>query len=634
MKWIFKAVVILLIFIFSAMAAEKPGLYMPLNLQKAYKNGTRSYDGEPGSAYWQNYSQYKIKVKLEPSTRILTGSETIVYHNESPDTLRRLVIRLYQDIFKKGNLRDWQVSSEDLHDGVQISKLLVDDKPVELKGKTTPVRRSGTNLFLKLEDSLPPGQSIELKFDWQVRLPHKSNIRMGTYDSTSFHVAYWYPQMAVYDDIQGWDSYNYSGLQEFYNDFSDYEVEITVPRGFVVWATGRLQNIDRVLEPEYKKRYQKALTSGEIVRVITETDLQKGEITKPNEWNTWKYAAQGVPDFAFSTSDHYLWDLTSAVADSQTGRRVLIGAAYKSKSKDFYEVAEIAKKAILYFSTVMPGVPFPYPSLTVFNGQGGMEFPMMVNDGSSGELWGTIHVTSHEIAHTYFPFMMGINEQKYAWMDEGWATMLPFAFQQKEAPGYDPIKRTSDRYLNVAGTEFDIPMIVPTVVYGSHSRSSYRNASYNRSGIAYYLLKEMLGEKEFLKALQTYMERWRGKHPIPYDFFFTFNNATGEDLNWFWKPWFFDFGYPDLALKLKEKNGKNLLVEVQKKGLLPVPVYLKVVSADSSERVIQKSMRVWRDGKQAITIPVKADKKVLRIELGNAHIPDVKPDDNILKIGE
>ena len=290
----------------------------------------------------------------------------------------------------------------------------------------------------------------------------------------------------------------------------------------------------------------------------------------------------------------------------------------------------IARASIRYFSSELPGVAFPYPRLTVFNGGGGMEFPMMVNDGSSNRRSGTVHVTSHEIAHSYFPFYMGTNERKYAWMDEGWATMLPDVIQNRLAPDYDPINRTMKRFTEVSGTELDIPMIVPSIVYGSNVyRPSYRNAAYSRPGAAYLMLQNVLGEKRFAKALQEYIRRWHHKHPIPYDFFFTFDDVTGQDLSWFWKPWFFEFGYPDLGLKeiRGTKTGTDIIIE--KIGLLPVPIHLEMETEDGETLTVDKSAAVWKDGRTEFGLHLDLVKKLKRVRLGSSHIPDVNPENNL-----
>jgi aminopeptidase N len=275
----------------------------------------------------------------------------------------------------------------------------------------------------------------------------------------------------------------------------------------------------------------------------------------------------------------------------------------------------------------MPGIPYPYPELTVFNGRGGMESPMMVNDGSSGSRAGTVGVTSHEIAHTYFPFYMGTNERKYAWMDEGWAVMLPFEFQSRSVEGNDPLKRNVMTYSAVAGREIEMPLMVLSVFLQGNS---YRIASYSRSGVAYYMLRQTLGDELFKKALHTYMKRWAGKHPLPYDFFFSFNDATGEDLSWFWKPWFYEFGYPDLAINNVKVDGDVVTVTVIKKGIIPVPVSVSAFANDEDkpEAVISETASVWADGKTSVTLKLKTKKPITKIVLGDDYIPDSDKSNN------
>jgi hypothetical protein len=595
-------------------------LYMPLNIKKAYENGTRNYDGTPGPNYWQNSSDYKIKVEIDPERKMLYGSETITYYNNSPDTLKSLIIRLYQDIFKIGNARDFSTKKEVINDGVNLSKIFVNGEVVDTLSSIKK-RIRGTNLILKLEVPVPPQTNIKLAFEWDFIIPHKTTLRMGAYDSTSFFIAYWYPQMAVYDDIDGWDYNNYGGYQEFYNDFSNFDVEIKVPNTFAVWSTGILQNPGELLAQQTLDRFNSAHNSDEVIRIVTEEDLNDGNIfNNSSSYNVWKYKADKVTDLAFALSDHYLWDAVTTVVDSSTKRTVFIQTAYKVESEDFYDVANISKQAIEFFSFEIPAVPFPYPSLTVFNGSGGMEYPMMVNDGSAKSRAGTVGVTSHEIAHTYFPFYMGTNERKYAFMDEGWAVMLPYDFQERMAEENDPRKRQILIYQRYAGTERDVPLIVPSV---NLKGSTYRMYAYSRPGAAYENLRDMLGDELFLKGLHTFMERWNGKHPLPYDFFFSFNDGTGKDLNWYWKSWFIESGYPDLSITKVVVGGTNLSVTVKKEGNIPIPVKLTFIYSGSTETVIYKDASVWSDGKDEIIITEKTTKIIEKIKLGDAHIPDV-----------
>jgi len=605
-------------------------LYVPTNFQKAYKNGTRSYDGKPGPNYWQNKSKYKIKAELEPKTRKLSGEESITYFNNSPDTLKQIILRLFPDIYRKGNARDFEGDPDVITNGVEIEKLSVSGNEIKMKGEKHSPKRAVTNLFIPLEKYLPPKSQIELKVKWNYIIPDKAQIRTGAYDSTSFFVGYWYPQVAVYDDIDGWDTENYTGHTETYNDFSDYEVEILVPKGFLLWSTGVLQNPEEVYSQNIFEKYKKAFQSDEVLGVVEKKDYEKGIVTADKEKLTYKVIAENVTDFAFAASDHYLWDASSLVVDKVTGRRAFISSAYNISTNDFSTVAEVARKSIESFSTELPGIPYPYPVMTVFNGRGGMDFPMMCNNSAVRELNGTVHLTSHEIFHTYFPFYMGTNERKHAWIDEGFATMIPFDFQAENAPGYDPRSRNAQSYAEFAGLDTDIPPMVP-----SHQLkgASYRTASYRRPGAAFEFLRNFLGDEVFIKALHEFMYRWSGKHPAPYDFFFTFNEVTGEDLSWYWKPWFFETNYPDLSIEnLKQENG-NYECIVKNIGGMPVPVILKTYNDDgTSETVFNQSARIWKEGLKETTISFVSNKKIARVELGTTQIPDTDKTNNQLII--
>jgi len=620
-----KKIITILLLCFSGLSFSQQNLFIPRNILTAYENGTRSFDGKPGVNYWQNSSDYKIKVEVDPQENLLTGSEEITYYNNSPDTLKRIVIRLYQDILKKGGARDWPLPSEGIHDGVQLSKVIIGGEEVDMEDRKK-FNRSGTNLLITLNEPLPPSSQLNLSIDWSVLISDKVKIRMGAYDSTTFFIAYWYPQVAVYDDIDGWDRYNYSGQQEFNNDFLNFDVEIKVPNTFAVWAAGTLQNPAELLNEKYLERYDLAQHSDKVIRIITEEDLADGNIfNNSNEFNTWKFKAEYITDFSFALSDHYLWDGVSVVVDSTTSRNVFVDAAYKIESEDFYDVADISKKTIQYFSFEMPGVPFPYSCLTAFNGSGGMEFPMMINDGSASTLAGTVGVTSHEIAHTYFPFYMGINERKYAFMDEGWAVMLPFDFQERMVDENYPRRRNVFGYQRFAGNETEMPPMIPSVLLKG---PSYRTASYLRPGLAYDFLREVLGNELFTEALQEFIKRWNGKHPLPYDMYNTFNEVTGQDLNWYWQPWFFERGHPDLAIDRVVQQEEKIQVFISKEGSIPIPIKLKIIFEDGTETELNHTAAVWKNGNKEFIIEHPADKPVREIILGSPDIPDTDSENN------
>ncbi|MGK9475798.1 M1 family metallopeptidase [Melioribacter sp. OK-6-Me] len=589
---------------------------LPSNFKQAFEKQTRTFSGKPGQNYWQNKSDYQIDAEVIPSERKVKAEETIIYFNNSPDTLDIIVVKLLADIYRKGNSRDFEISPGAVNEGMKIFESKLNGSDFEITGEREKPHIAGTKLIIPLKEKLLPGASAELYFKWEVDIPNESQIRMGAYDSTSFFVAYWFPQIAVYDDIDGWDMNDYSGQTETYNDFCNYSVEITVPQNFVVWASGKLSNPEEVFEKKVLDKYNIANSSEEIIHIITEEDL--GNVTQKREKLTYKFSSKAIPDFAFATSDHYLWDASS-------WRGVLISAAYNPESKGFYNVADVARKSIIYFSEELPGVMYPYPVMTVFNGRGGMEFPMMCNNSSVDNLSGTVHLTSHEIAHTYFPFFMGINERKYAWMDEGWATMLPFDFQELNAEGYDPRQRNAESYSRYGGTDLDLPPIIPS----SQLRgNSYRMASYNRPGAAYDFMMKFMGKENFKACLQEYIERWNGKHPTPYDFFNTFEEVSGEDLDWFVKPWFFEFKYPDMAIKNVVYRDEYLIVEIENKGGLPLPIALYAKYGEvEKKKIFDAQANIWKGKTSILKLEIKIDKP-MELFLGTHQIPDVNAADN------
>ena len=601
---------------------------MPRDVYRAYESKTRSFDGAPGPDYWQNHVSYDLNVRVNPLLKQLSGTGEITYQNNSPDSLRLIVLQLYQDRYRMGNMRDFPVDSGDVHGGTRLHALKIDGEELDLDDEQKFHRRYGTVLTVNLEQPLYPGEKMQIDLTWEVRLPSESSRkRMGVDGDSAMFIAYWYPEVAVYDDVDGWDRFSHTGDQEFYHEFSDYKVNITFPSEFVVWATGELQNGKFILQPEIYERFQRAFTTDSVLHIITPDDYINGPVTQGKVENTWIFTAENVPDFAFAASRTHLWDGASLVVDAVTERRVMIDAVYRKNSQDFYEVAEIGRNFIRYLSEVLPGVPFPYPRMTVFNSSigGGMEFPMMVNNGTTKTRRRTISLTAHEIAHTYFPFYMGINEKKYGWMDEGWAVMLPVDFDAKMAGNDHPMRRRINSYALNAGNEMEMPMMIPNILLDG---PTLRMAIYDRPGIAYLLLQNLMGVDQFREALHLYIERWHGKHPLPYDFFYTFNARYGESLNWFWKPWFFERGYPDLAIEKVETDGNRTRVIINKIGILPIPLKLTISYENGSQLIIDKPISIWASGQDRYEIEFEHDLEITRIYVGDALIPDSNPGNN------
>ncbi len=606
-------------------------LFMPREFVRAYENGTRSYDGNPGPEYWQNNAKYWIKATVDPATLTLFGEEKVSYQNNSPDTLRFVVIKLLQNVYKKGSARDMTLGPDLIHDGVEISELIVGEDTINLSQRSRRYGFFGTNMYVVPGTPFPAGGRIDLEIKWNYKLAWRRGMRTGAHDSTTFFVGYWYPQIAVYDDIDGWDMNSYTGIQETYNDFADYEVEIKLPDSYLVWASGDLKNETDLMERKILKRITESRTSDEIIHIIQADDLETGKLEGTGKQQTWLFSARNVPDFAWAASDHYLWDATSLVVDKASGRRVWISAVYPEYASVFTEVCEIARISIDYFSTRFPGVPFPYSKHITFNGsfQGGMEFPMMANNNEFPPGGVLVEVTAHEIGHTYFPFYMGINERKYAWMDEGWASL--FGEYVAVDQGFDVSETALNNaweYSHSGAMQLNTPLMVPST---NLDQMGENNHYYAKPSQAAKFLLEYLDSSGIGNALKSYVKRWNGKHPMPYDFFFTMNDLAGEDLSWYWNPWYFEFGYPDLGISnVQTENGINIVVE--KIGNQPVPIAIKIFFEDDSVQEMYETAGIWKDQKTKAEFHLDSSKKIKRIELGNSRIPDVNPEDNIWEL--
>ena len=610
---IFFLIVTTVHFLVLSVFCQDTDLYIPKNIKAAYAKQTRLISGEPGPEYWQNRADYDITVELDPATGRLTGSEQIVYANSSPDTLNELIIHVFANLYKRGTAREHNVDPADESDGVFIDHISVNDQKIDVSVTSEQITYIHNDFRLKLPEPIAPGQKAEIKMGWYYTINTGSPIRTGKVDETTFFFAYFFPRVAVYDDVDGWNELKYAGRSEFYNDFGDFQVSISVPENYLVWASGSLQNPEQVLNEKYLARLNRAMKSDSIIKIVAIEDLGQS-ITKSANRNIWKFRAENVNDFAFGTSDHYLWDGSSLITDPSAGRRVFIDAAYDKSSKDFYEVAQIARDAINFMSTEMPGVPFPYPCETVFNGQEEMEYPMMVNDMSVQDRSYLIKLTSHEIFHSYFPFYMGINETKYAWMDEGWASFGDYLICKKLDPNNRAYFFYSDSYINDIGTDKDLPMISNSI---NLKEPTYHYNSYVKPATFLYILYDVLGDFQFKKIIHTYMNNWNGKHPMPYDFFSSLNNAGLQNLNWLIQPWFFEFGYVDLAITGVQTLPGTYLIQVDRKGNYPAPVVLELVFTDESKEIVRQDASVWRDGKERLIVKISSGKSLKEIQTEN-----------------
>ncbi|MGC4036152.1 MAG: M1 family metallopeptidase [Chitinophagaceae bacterium] len=588
-------------------------------MERAYMNHTRDKSGMPGKAYSQNAANYTIKVTLNPSTRELNGVDSIEYVNNSKDTLTYLVFKLYPNLYKTDAMRNMQIAEEDLGKGVQIKSLTLDNSNID--GKRLIIK--GTNMLLKGITVLP-GQTLHININYSYILNKGSFIRTGQVDSGSFFIAYFFPRIAVYDDLDGWSEYPYVGKEEFYNDYGNFQVEIAVPGNYQVWATGNLKNIHDVYPPLIADRIRRAETIDSITDIITESDLKMIPTSKADSCNTWIFEASGVTDFAFAVSNHYVWKASSVLVDSATKRRTRIDAVFNPEHKAYLPVINYARKAVELISHFFPKIPFPYSHETIFDGRDAMEYPMMVNNLPFENEKDAIELTTHEVFHSIFPFYVANNETKYSFMDEGWATLSEFMLYplvNSAVPADYDISPVN----TVAGTDEDMPIITPTPQLYGKARFADKDL---KPALAFWYLKEMLGYEVFVKALRVYITRWGGKHPSPFDFFSSINAGSGVNLNWFWKNWFFEKNVPDLAINKVTHNELNYSVLISSPGTLATPVHLNIIYKNGKKDTLSRDISCWSNGRKPVTIKFRARMQVKEIILGDAYDVDINPVNN------
>lgn len=595
-------------------------LYMPRDIQKAFKNETRSPDGRPGKNYWQNHGRYVISITALPQNRTVKGTEQITYVNNSPDTLKRLNMKLILNIHKPGAARFGDAAADYLTPGIQFDSFLIN-------GEAKKVQSASTNQLVSLSKPLMPHDSVKLDIGWHFEISKQSG-REGMIDSTTCYLAYFYPRVSVYDDYNGWDRLPFLDAQEFYNDFNDYTLHVTAPKNYVVWATGTLQNPNEVLQPEYAKRLQASFTSDSTIHVASAAEMAAQKVTAQKDMNTWTWTANDISDMAVGISDHYVWDAASVVVDDATNRRASMQAAFLDSSEDFHHAVQAGRNSLGWLSHNWPGVPYPFPKMTSFQGFADMEYPMMVNDSHTNDIHFSQFVQDHEIAHTYFPFYMGINESRYAFMDEGWATTFELLIgasevgKEKAEALYKDFR--VDRWIHDASTAEDQPVITPS----SELRGGYGNNSYGKPSLSYFALKDMLGDALFKKALHGYMDRWHGKHPIPWDYFNSMSNITGKNLDWFFNNWFFTNYYIDLSLKSVTKTAGGYTATIKNVGGFVVPFDVKVTYADDSKESMHQTPAVWEKNQKQITVDIKTTKAIKSVTLDGGIFMDADESNN------
>jgi len=598
-------------------------LFMPQNIKKAFANETRSMDGKPGKNYWQNTGHYNINVTVAPPAKTVQGNETISYINNSPKPINSIIVKLILNIHSAGAARQGAASADYLTTGIHIDQY-------QENGKDSKFRDARGNTWTQVPLSKPvvTGDSVQLSFKWHYDLSEESG-REGKLDSTSFFLAYFYPRVAVLDDVNGWDRMNFTDAQEFYNDFNDYNVAVTVPKNFLVWGTGDLLNAADVLQPAYLEKFNKSFTSDEVINVATKKDIEAKNITAQNATNTWKWKAANISDMAFCISDHYVWDAASVLVDKKTGRRASCQSAYLDKSVNFHNQVKHIQHSLEWYSNNWPGVPYPFAKSTIIDGFADMEYPMMANDSHQDDDVIQRFIAEHEIGHSYFPFYMGINEHRYGFMDEGWTTAFENLIGQADL-GKEKAN-TFFKQFRVAGwalnpsDETQIPIITPVNILSGQAMGENE---YGKPALAYLGLKDMLGDELFKKSLQGFMDRWHGKHPIPWDMFNSFSDISGKDLSWYFGSWFMSSSYIDIAVDKVAPNATGYTDNVKNIGGFAVPTDVLVEYSDGTKETFHQTPGIWEKNQQATVINIITKKKITYLKLDGGIFMDADDKNN------
>ena len=538
-------------------------------------NLSRPATGEPGPMYWQQRADYKIQIKLNEDTRSVEGSETITYTNNSPLTLKYIWLQLDQNIFAKESInnltRPWGGGDSSVDFSTLRRQNFMDkfeggfkELSIKINNKSPDTNLVGTHVRINLEQPLKPGESTSMDIEWAYALVEENAVRARngyeTFEDGNdiFLMAQWYPRVTVFSDYEGWHNKEFIGNGEFTLEFGDFEVGISVPSDHVVSATGILLNENDVLSPIQKKRMKQARKSEKPIFIITPDEAYDNELEKSTDYKTWSFRAENVRDFAWASSRKFIWDAAGYKQDSKENPLVMAMSFYPKEGEPLW--SKYSTEAVMHTMKVYSKYSFdyPYPTAQSVNGPvGGMEYPMITFNGPRTELEddGTrtysrsekeflIGVVIHEVGHIYYPMIVNSDERQWTWMDEGLNTFVQYLAEQEWDINY-----RSDRGEPRWMTEFMSSSYQVPIMTNSESLLQFGNNAYGKPATALVVLREtILGRELFDQAFREYSVRWKFKRPTPYDFFRTMEEASGVDLDWFWRGWFYSTDHVDIAL--------------------------------------------------------------------------------------
>ena len=634
----------------SAVIPERPirrDIPMTNMIRRAHEAGTRDSTGRPGRNYWQFRTDYTIRVRLDPASARLDGSERIVIHNTSPDSLDRIMLRLYPNHFIGTNPRAFPWTPAELTDGMIITRMALDGRTVNLSPPPRGPRRGrpsepearnlqSTLALIELASPVAPRSTATLEIDWNHELPGGSGLghRMTQrWADTLFQPTQWFPRVAMYDDLRGWESELYLGPSEFHNVFGRYDVRIDVPGGWIVSGSGVLQNPEEVLTARARQRLARVLGSDSITTIVGADEIGPGQATPAGDRLVWHFVADTVNDFAWATAKKYVWQATRATIPGK-GPVPIHMVFLPGRANLFRDAGQITRHALEFYSGLW--FPYEFPQLTLQDGpSAGMEYPMVINSNRGA--------ADHEAAHQWWPMVVGTNETWYGWMDEGFNQYMNI-LSDADAEGREPnLDFLGMRYGGTVGSEAEPPMMWNANYAGPQF---YGFTTYSKTPLMLSMLGGIVGDSAVQRAHREFAVAWKYKHPSPWDWMFSMNRSLGRDLGWFWHAWLFTNSSVDGRIERVATSGTRTTVTVRQDGWMPSPMVLRVELAatgpavrpmanarmlDQRTAVVTWPVDVWLAGSRTFDAVLDfGGRRVERVVFDpGCRFPDRDPSDNV-----
>jgi hypothetical protein len=606
----------------------------------AYGDEVRTASGSPGPRYWQNRADYKIAAYLDDENQTITGTVTITYKNYSPEKLSFVWLQLDQNIYdlKSRSVAATEITggrwaNRDFDGGYDIKSVMVQ---VGAKKEKANYLISDTRMQIKLPRSLKAGgDSIRFTIDYSFKIPEYGTDRMGrqkTKNGWIYEIAQWYPRMCVFDNVLGWNTLPYLGQGEFYLEYGNFDYTINTSAKQIVVGSGELQNPAEVLTQEQIKRIKEARQSDKTVIIRSEKEVTDPSSRPASGRISWHFKCYNARDVAWAASTAFIWD--AARINLPSGKKSLAMSVYPSESNldgGWKRSTEFVKGCLEHYSAQW--FEFPYPVATNVAGNvNGMEYPGIVFCSSGSQKGGLWNVTSHEFGHTWFPMIVGSNERKYPWMDEGFNTFINSvadkAFNNGEFNPPKPDRHSIGR--NILSNRSESIMTIPDVTNGNNLGIN----AYFKPSVGLQLLRyEILGEERFDGAFRYYINNWAYKHPTPWDFFHAIENYAGENLDWFWRGWFLENWKLDLGIKgfeyVKNDSSQGVIITLENLEQLPMPVTVEVKEANGKSGRVKLPVEVWEHGSTWRFYYHSTD-KITQITLDpDKVLPDINEANNI-----